>query len=179
MKRSLLLLGFMSVVSLASAQAIPKLKITAIEKMMVKGDSILVINFWATFCKPCVAEIPHFISIAKKYEDLKVKLVLVSVDLPSYYPAKISAFAKKYHFNTNIAWLNETNADYFCPKISEKWSGAIPATIMINTKTGYKKFFEDEMNAVQFEKELKLAIAKPTAIGQLHDHSIDLLNEPE
>ena len=160
MKRSLLLLGFIAVVALAKAQPIPKLKITDIEKMMAKSDSVLVINFWATFCKPCVAEIPHFISIAKKYEAQKVKLILVSVDLPSYYPSKISAFAKKYRFNTNIAWLNETDADHFCPKISEKWSGAIPATIMINTKTGYKKFFEDELTAAQFETALKLVIAQ-------------------
>lgn len=173
------MLGFIAIVSLVKAQSIPKLKITDIEKMMAKSDSVLVINFWATFCKPCVAEIPHFISTVKKYKALKVKLILVSVDLPAYYPAKISAFAKKYKFNTNIAWLNETDADYFCPKISEKWSGAIPATIMINTKTGYKKFFEDELTAAQFEKELQLAIAGlPGGVSKTY-HSFDPITEPK
>ena len=84
--------------------------------------------------------------------------MLVSLDLPSYYPVKISAFAKEHKFNTNIAWLNETNADYFCPKIDEKWSGSIPATLIVNTKTGYRKFFEEEMDPAVFEKELKIAI---------------------
>ncbi len=137
----------------AQSQGIPKLKITDIENYMnSKTDEVLVINFWATFCKPCVAEIPSFIKISNEY---KVKLLLISLDLPSYYPAKVVSFAKKHQFNTNIAWLNETNADYFCPKIDKDWSGSIPATLMLNTKTGYRKFFEEELDAATFEMELK------------------------
>ena len=147
----------------AQAQHIPKLKMADVVKSFSgKSDSIFVINFWATFCKPCVAEIPGFIKIANKYKSNKVKLVLVSLDLPSYYPKKISAFATKNNFATNIAWLNETDADYFCPIIDKSWSGAIPATIMVNTKTGYKKFFEGELNGEEFEKELKKAIEEKT-----------------
>ena len=154
MKRIFILSLLLSFVFVANSQPIPKLKITDIEKMMNKSDSVLIINFWATFCKPCIAEIPHFIKISKKYESQKVKLLLVSLDLPSYYPSKISNFAKKFKFNTNIAWLNETNADYFCPRIDEKWSGVIPATIFINRKTGYKLFFEDELSSEEFETAL-------------------------
>ena len=152
------------------AQKIPKWKITDIESLMNRGDSVLVINFWATFCKPCVEEIPDFIRISKKYAKQKVRLQLVSIDLPSSYPAKITAFAKKSKFNTNIAWLNETNADYFCPKIATRWSGAIPATLIINPKTGYRKFFEDQLKPEEFEMELKLAIGDSKTY---HDHSID------
>ena len=119
---------------------------------------MLVINFWATFCKPCIAEIPSFIKTTEKYKADKVKLMLVSLDLKSEYPAKIAAFVKKKKFNTGIAWLNETNADYFCPKADPKWSGSIPSTLFINTKTGYRKFFEEEMTSEDFEKALKAAI---------------------
>ena len=122
------------------------------------SDTVYVVNFWATFCKPCVGEIPSFIKVVKKYKGKKVKLLLVSLDLPGYYPSKIAGFVKKSHFDTNIAWLDETNADIFCPMIDKKWSGAIPATIIVNGKTGYKKFVEDEMSATQFEKELRSAI---------------------
>ncbi len=149
----LLLTGFCIT---AQSQQIPKWKITDVEKYMNSGkEEVLVINFWATFCKPCVAEIPSFIKISNKYI---VKLLLVSLDLPSYYPAKVASFAKKHQFNTNIVWLNETNADYFCPRIDTSWSGSIPATLFINTKTGYRKFFEEEIDAATFEKELQLAV---------------------
>jgi len=143
----------------AYAQDIAKLKMADVVKNFEqKNDSIYVINFWATFCKPCVAEIPNFIKISNKYKKDKVKLMLVSLDLPSYYPKKIADFATKNNFTTNIGWLEETNADYFCPMIDKSWGGSIPATVIVNTKTGYKKFFETELSAVEFEKELQKAI---------------------
>ncbi len=156
MKKAFIVIFLLAFVSVVKSQNIPKWKITDIEKYIAaKNEDILVINFWATFCKPCVAEIPSFIKITDKYKDAHVKLLLVSLDLPSAYPAKIAVFAKKQQFNTNIVWLDETDADYFCPRVDKKWSGSIPATLMVNTKTGYKKFFEDELKADVFEKELK------------------------
>ena len=134
--------------------------ITDVENYMnSKVAGVLVINFWATFCKPCIEELPGFIKTVEKYKKDSVKLILVSLDLPSYYPDKISSFAKKHNFNANLAWLAETNADYFCPKIDKTWSGSIPATLIINTNTGYRKFFEEEMDTPGFEKALKDAIS--------------------
>jgi len=143
----------------ANGQGIRKWKISDVEKYIeTKKDQVLVINFWTTFCKPCIAEIPSFIRITNQYKNDNVKLLLVSLDLPSYYPAKIASFAKKKNFNTNIVWLNESNADYFCPRIDPTWSGTIPSTLIVNTKTGYRKFIEEEVEADEFEKELIKAI---------------------
>jgi thiol-disulfide isomerase/thioredoxin len=158
-KKLVFIIVFFCFAATIHAQDIPKLKMADVVKNFEqKNDSIYVINFWATFCKPCVAEIPNFIKIANKYKKDKVKLMLVSLDLPSFYPNKIAAFATKNNFATNIAWLEETNADYFCPMIDKSWGGSIPATIIVNTKTGYRKFFEAEMKGEDFEKELKKAI---------------------
>jgi thiol-disulfide isomerase/thioredoxin len=141
------------------AQKIHKVKMDeVVSRFSQKNDTIYVVNFWATFCKPCVAELPNFLAITKKYKTQKVKLILVSLDLPSYYPAKIASFAKAKKYKAEIMWLDETNADHFCPMIDKKWSGAIPSTIMVNAKTGYKKFFEEEMKAEEFETALKAAI---------------------
>lgn len=158
-KKLVFIIAFFCFTATIHAQDIAKLKMAdVVQHFDQKNDSIYVINFWATFCKPCVAEIPNFIKITNKYKKDKVKLMLVSLDLPSYYPKKIADFATKNNFVTNIAWLEETNADYFCPMIDKSWGGSIPATIIVNTKTGYKKFFEKELSAVEFEKELKKAI---------------------
>jgi thiol-disulfide isomerase/thioredoxin len=159
MKKLSFVLLLLSVTMFSFAQQIPKWKITDYEKYISSSkDEVLVVNFWATFCKPCVAEIPSFISTVEKHKADKVKLMLVSLDLKSEYPAKIASFAKKHHFNTNLAWLNETDADYFCPKVDVKWSGSIPSTIFINTKTEYRFFYEGEMTLQEFEKELAAAI---------------------
>jgi thiol-disulfide isomerase/thioredoxin len=187
-KKLVFIIAFFCFALAAAAQNIPKLKMADVVKNFEqKNDSIYIINFWATFCKPCVAEIPNFIKISNKYKKDKVKLMLVSLDLPSFYPKRIAAFATKNNFATNIAWLEETDADYFCPMIDKSWGGSIPATIIVNTKTGYKKFFEKELSAVEFEKELKKAIGEHTSAvtkpirknNNSKDHSFDPVKEPE
>ena len=161
MKKIITSLYLFTIAIASHSQEIPKWKITDVEKLVdAKIGEVLVLNFWATFCKPCVAEIPAFIEVAGKYKFEGVKLVLISLDLPSYYPAKIKTFAAKHQFDTNISWLDETNADYFCPKVDSGWSGSIPATLIVNTKTGYRFFTEGEMKADIFEAELKKAFAK-------------------
>ena len=123
-----------------------------------KSDSVYVVSFWATFCKPCNAELPFIQDIAKKYAGKKVKLLLVSLDLPGFYPAKIESFAKRTGITAAVVWLDETDADYFCNMIDKKWGGSIPATIIVSAATGYKKFFEQEFKPEEFETELKTAI---------------------
>lgn len=152
-----LLLLFISVFS-AKSQTIPAWKVTRLQDYIAKSDSVLVINFWATFCKPCNEEIPYFQTTVNKYKDQKVKLLLVSMDLKDEYPNKIKAFAEKSNYNNQIVWLNETNADYFCPKVDKAWMGGIPSTLIINPKTGYRKFFEQQLKPEQFEAELKKAL---------------------
>ena len=142
-----------------NSQTIPKWKIKDVVKSYsAKNDTTYVVNFWATFCKPCNEEIPDFIRLAEKYKKQKVKLMLVSLDLPSYVAVRLPAFIKKNNYKTNHVWLNETDADIFCPMIDPKWSGAIPATIIVNNKTGFKKFTEDQISPEDFERYLNEAI---------------------
>ena len=153
----LLLLLFMGIYS--QAQKIPSYKIEELVKLYTNtSDTVYVINFWATFCKPCVEEIPYLIKISKKYAAKKVKLTLVSLDLASFYPAKLKAFVKKNKYNVPVAWLNETNADVFCPQVDTAWSGVIPATLIVNNLPGYRKFFEEQLSPEKFELELKQAL---------------------
>lgn len=137
----------------------PSWKITdVVNYYSKKTDSVYVINFWGSFCKPCVAELPFIQAITKKYADKKVKLLLVSLDLKAYYPGRIKKFAKEHNITADIVWLNETDADYFCNIIDTKWSGSIPATVFVNAATGYKQFYEQEFTAEEFEAELRKAI---------------------
>lgn len=157
LKRILLLLLFTGIISV-KGQTIASWKVTKLQDYISKSDSVLVINFWATFCKPCKEEIPYFETIVNKYKDQKVKLLLVSLDLPDFYPKKIQDFVSKNNYTPQIVWLNEANADYFCPKVDKAWMGGIPSTLLVNPKTGYRKFFEQQMKPEEFEKELKKAL---------------------
>ncbi len=158
----------------AHSQTIARLKIEdVVRSYSAKNDTVYVVNFWATFCKPCNEEIPDFIKIVEKYKKQKVKLLLVSLDLPSYVPVKLPAFIKKNNYKTNHVWLNETDADRFCPMIDPTWSGAIPATIIVNNNTGYKKFFGDQVSPGEFEASIKEAMGGGKAMNKFVAPMID------
>jgi thiol-disulfide isomerase/thioredoxin len=129
-----------------------------LQKVIDNAQGPTIFNFWATFCKPCVAEIPYFQQLVKKYNSAGVKLILISLDLPETYPAKIASFAGKHKFTAPIKFLNETNADIFCPVVDSSWSGAIPASLFVNKTTGYRKFYEEQLSREKLEIEIKKMI---------------------
>ena len=159
--RKIILLAFVLCLGGAAfSQSIKKVKIEEIADYIAKADHPLVVNFWATWCAPCVAELPYFHEEVKKNAAQKVELVLVSLDFASDYPSKVSAFIKKNKYDASFYWLDETNADHFCPQIDKKWSGSIPATLFVNKKNGYRKFYERQLTHPQLLLEMKALVAE-------------------
>jgi thiol-disulfide isomerase/thioredoxin len=144
----------------AHSQAVKKIKITDLEKIIAESKTPLIINFWATWCKPCIEEIPYFQKQVQEHADDSVQLILVSVDYKEAFPKGITATAKKRKFRVPILWLDETNADYFCPKVDPRWSGSVPATLFINNKTGYRNFFEGQLSEEKLKKEIMAILGK-------------------
>jgi thiol-disulfide isomerase/thioredoxin len=133
-----------------SAQTVKKVKIEELAEYIRQSDRPLVVNFWATWCAPCLKEIPYFQEEVKKYAGQKAELVLVSLDFPEAYPSRLTTFIKKQKYEASFYWLDETNADHFCPQIDPKWSGSIPSTLFVNNKTGYRRFVERQLTHPQF-----------------------------
>jgi len=155
MKRFWIVLLLLLQLQFAFSQTIHKISPDDLSAYIAKSEKPLVVSFWATWCGSCNEEIPYFIStIQQKYKG-DVELLLVSLDIKSYYPVKLTAFVAKRNYKAPILWLNEPNADIFCPRIDAKWSGAIPSTLMVNNKKGYRKFYEVGMSPLQFDKSLK------------------------
>ncbi|HTE11990.1 MAG TPA: TlpA disulfide reductase family protein [Chitinophagaceae bacterium] len=158
MKKYYLLFFLLAMQFAGYTQQIQKMKADELSAYIAKSEKPLIVSFWATWCASCVEEIPYFISTIKEKYGSGVELLLVSLDIKSYYPKRIESFAAKKKFDVPIVWLNEPNADIFCPLIDPKWSGAIPSTLMINNKKKYRKFYETGMSPLQFERNLEILV---------------------
>ncbi len=152
--KSLLVSFFLLPAVIVSAQEIRKVKITEVEKMIAESKTPMIVNVWATWCGPCLEELPYFQKEVKEHSKDSVQLLLVSLDFKEAFPRDIKKFVAKKKITDRVVWLDETDADYFCPKIDAKWSGAIPATLFINKKTGYRNFIEGKISHEELKKEI-------------------------
>lgn len=115
-------------------------------------DVIRVINFWATWCKPCLAELPAFEELQAKYQDKKVEVLLVSLDFPDQVRSRLIPFVLKKELRSKVLFLDDPHGDVWIPQVSEDWSGAIPATLFI-TADEYR-FYERSFQYPALEHEL-------------------------
>ncbi|GGK25789.1 thiol-disulfide oxidoreductase [Yeosuana aromativorans] len=115
------------------------------------NDTTYVINFWATWCAPCVKELPYFEKLNQKYIDKKVKVILVSLDFPHLYDSKLKPFIVENHLKSKVIALDDVDMNAWIPQIDKDWSGSIPATIIYKNKTS--KFFEQSFTYELLEVE--------------------------
>ena len=152
--RSVLVVIISTITVSVHAQEIKRAKITDVAKIISESKTPLIVNMWATWCGPCVEELPYFIKEVNAHARDSVQFLMVSLDFKESFPDGMKEFMKKRKIDHATLWLDETNADYFCPKIDPKWEGAIPATLFIDNKTGYRKFIDEKIKHEDFAKEL-------------------------
>ncbi len=116
---------------------------TLTARMSVPSDTLVLYNFWATWCRPCVAELPHFQAIDSAFHDQKVKVVFVSIDFPDQ-EKNLSKFIAQRKFTQPMWWLLAGDPNDWIPQIHTEWSGTIPTTVAVMPGTSEKKLFEQE-----------------------------------
>lgn len=122
------------------------------ELMNSKSDKIQVINFWATWCAPCVKELPLFEKLnAEKKSNIQV--TLVNLDFADKVK-KVDAFLATKNIESTVLLLDEIDYNAWIDKVDESWGGAIPATLVINPKNGKRKFIERELQEGELQKFL-------------------------
>jgi thiol-disulfide isomerase/thioredoxin len=154
--KKLLTLTFLLFFALAYSQSVNVLKITDLEKrVMHPSDTTYIVNFWATWCVPCIKELPDFDSISSAYAKNKIKVLLVSLDFKEDLQNKVIPFIAKKKIQSEVVLLDEVNGNYFIPKVSPDWSGALPATWIINNKKSVNRFFEKKITFDFLKNEIK------------------------
>ncbi len=141
---------FVSMLSFyAFSQHIPAMSIDDVIKRSSSKDTIYIINFWATWCAPCVEELPVFNKLQKRYADKPIKVLLVSLDFKQDYPLKLNTFLQRKNVLPDVIWLSDSNPNIFVPKVDNTWEGSIPATVVVRPATGDKIFIEGQVTEKQ------------------------------
>ncbi len=119
-------------------------------------EKTYVVNFWATWCAPCVKELPYFEKINKEYKDKNVEVLLVSLDFPKQVNKKLIPFINKRNLQSEVILLDDSNENFWINEIDSTWTGAIPATLIYNKNK--RKFYEQSFDFKTLENELLTVI---------------------
>ena len=126
-------------------------------KIDLSDDKTYVLNFWATWCAPCVKELPYFEEVNKEFKDKNTEVILVSLDFPSQIESKLKPYLKKNKIKSKVILLDDSKMNTWVPKVSEQWDGGIPATLIVNASnySFYPKPFKKEELFTEINKVLK------------------------
>ena len=127
------------------------------EYFNISDDKVHIINFWATWCKPCVKELPYMDALNDIYGK-DVKVTLVSLDFPRQIESKLIPFMEKNQLKSEIVVLDDGKTNEWINKVDPRWSGAIPATVVF--KNGVKHFYEKEFHSQDEVNEIVNKINK-------------------
>jgi len=127
-------------------------------KDSAKGQ-VLVLNFWATWCGPCVAEFPELVALDAKYRDKGVKFIGITADDPEDIQPKVIPFIKKHQVKFDIVQQNIEDSEQIMNQITKDWNGVIPVTVVYNKQgaLAYSRFgiIDRDLLVAEIEKALK------------------------
>jgi thiol-disulfide isomerase/thioredoxin len=143
----LFLLFLLSTSALAQTKVI---KIAALEELMQKKEGpIQIINFWATWCGPCVKELPIFEQANATMTNTKV--TLINLDFTDKL-SKVDAFIARKNMRSENLLLDEIDYNSWIDKVDKSWEGSIPATLIYNPTNGKRAFVQQELKEGELEK---------------------------
>jgi thiol-disulfide isomerase/thioredoxin len=121
------------------------------------NDTVYLVNFWATWCAPCIKELPAIKDVEDKYKNGKFKVLLVSLDFPRELKSKLQPFVNSKNITSKVFLLNAPNQNQWIDKVDASWSGAIPFTLIYskNSRESYSQPFTFEQLNLIVNQKLK------------------------
>ncbi|MBW6489694.1 MAG: TlpA family protein disulfide reductase [Lentimicrobium sp.] len=159
MKKTILLLLLVTAqISLLHSQEVSVLDFQKFRPYLEKNnDTTYVINFWATWCLPCIKEIPYFQQVNDNYSDKKLKVLLVSLDFANQIDKRLKPFIEKHKLTPQVVLLNDPDANSWINEVSPEWSGALPATVIYNKN--FRGFYEKSFTYNELEQIINQRIS--------------------
>jgi thiol-disulfide isomerase/thioredoxin len=136
-----------------SSQDIEYIKIPELEKILANTDDrVNVVNFWATWCGPCVKEFPMFEKVSKDYPGAKVRFLMISLDFPTQVEKSLIPFLKKNNSSLPVALMTDLDYNAWIDKVDKTWQGDIPVTLVFNNVKNQRSFHKGEIDEQGLKK---------------------------
>ncbi len=135
-------------------QSIPVMNYEELETYLDKDkDKVVLVNFWATWCKPCIEELPDFLQLKEDLRGANFELILVSLDFSNQIEKRVIPFIQKHNISAKVIVLDDPDANTWINKVDPSWGGAIPVSLILHL--GKKDFYEGTLNYEQLRNLIK------------------------
>jgi thiol-disulfide isomerase/thioredoxin len=122
---------------------------------------VLVLNFWATWCRPCVEEFPELLKLRREFGRRGLDVVFVSIDDDDAgTKQKVLAFLTKRKASGRFYIKRKGDDEAFISAVSPKWSGALPATLIYDSAGRVVEMVVDQMTYFELEKIVKPLLSR-------------------
>ena len=131
------------------------IKFNRLENIITEqNENIQVINFWATWCAPCIKELPYFEALPETINGRSLHVTLINIDFVEKLD-KVNSFIERKAMTSDVLLLDNIDYNSWIDRVDKSWSGAIPATLIVDSKTGKRKFIEGELKEDELNNILK------------------------
>ena len=138
------------------AQKATVIKLLQLQSLLdQKNDTTYIINFWATWCQPCVKELPSFLEEETKLKNEKVRFIFISLDFKRELDSRLNTFIKERKINSTVYLIDEPDYDTWIDKVDQTWQGNIPATLIYNHDKNKRQFFAKDFEPGELHEALK------------------------
>jgi thiol-disulfide isomerase/thioredoxin len=126
---------------IATGQVVPVVTFDQLKQRIDQpNDTLYIVNFWATWCAPCVKELPYFETVRQTYKTKKVSILLVSLDDKKTVATKVKPFIHNRKIRSQVVLLGESDLNTWVDKLAPEWSGALPMTLLLNNQRNIRRF---------------------------------------
>lgn len=119
----------------------------------LSNDTTYVLNFWATWCSPCVKEIGYFEQLHNESYPSGLKVILVSLDFPNQLESRVIPFLQNKGISAEVRIMTDTDYNAWIDRVDPSWSGAIPATLIYHNDQ--RVFLEKELSYNELVKHVQ------------------------